>query len=173
MKELNTQRLVLRSLLPTDAATIQFLRSNEKVNTYLNRPATVTFEEAMVFIQKINTSIATGQSYYWAICTMAELSLLGTICLWNLEPELGKAEIGFELLPDWQGFGIMQESATAVMEFAFSVLSVTTIIAMVHPQNKASVALLQKLQFVKDEMFQFVQKENADGLDVYVCMRTA
>jgi len=102
---LKTERLLLRQLLIEDDKTILFLRSNDAVNQYLDRPKTTTINEAREFINKINLGIQKGQSFYWAVSPLSNNELIGTICLWNRSEDKLSIEIGFELHPDFQGKG--------------------------------------------------------------------
>src|SRR6266481_3917752 len=84
---LTTGRLILRRLMMDDAAEIAMLRSDERVNQYLDRPKTSTFSEAVEFINKIDKGLKNNESYYWAISIKDEHKLIGTICLWNIDIE--------------------------------------------------------------------------------------
>lgn len=145
--ELSTERLILRRLVPEDDKAIARLRSDERVNRYLERPPTTNLKEAGHFIEKINASIENRESFYWAITLKEEQALLGTICYWNLEPENDRAEIGYELHPDAQGQGIMQEAITCVIQFGFEQLKLNSITACSRSDNLKSVRLLEKNKF--------------------------
>src|SRR5687767_3682938 len=107
MQQLITKRLVLRPLRENDAPRILELRSNPEVNKFIDRIPTSHLEQAYHFIGMITENIEKKDSYYWAITI--EDTLIGTICLWNFIKEKNKAEIGFELLPEFQRKGLMQE----------------------------------------------------------------
>ena len=77
--QLATERLILRQLQPNDESEIFFLRSDERVNKYIDRPKAIFFEEAQNFILKINNSIKNNESIYWAICFKDQQQLVGTI----------------------------------------------------------------------------------------------
>ena len=144
--QIRSNRLVLRQLKLKDAHDIFQLRSDEGVNKYLDRPKAETIEDAMQFIERINDSIQKNKSYYWAISYHEEEKLLGTICIWNIENK--KAEIGYELLPQHQRKGLMQEALKTVISYAFNQLNLDIILAVFHPDNLASVRLLERNNFV-------------------------
>ena len=73
--------------------------------------------------------------------------IVGTITLWQISEVDKTAEIGFELLPENQGLGIMQEVIPKVIEFGFNNLKLVEIIGEVAPDNAKSVALLKKYGF--------------------------
>ena len=107
---LTTQRLLLRKLTIKDAKEIMILRSDEQVNKFLDRPKSGNITDAEKFIEKINNGIDNNQSIYWVITLTNSDALIGTICLWNISSESDNAEIGYELHPDFQGKGLMQEA---------------------------------------------------------------
>lgn len=139
---LTTPRLRLRPLQETDEEAIFAIRSSEEVNRYIYRSAPANTGEAAAFIRKITESVNTGNSYYWAICLKEDPRLSGTICIWNLSPDRKKAEIGYELFPDRQGKGYMNEALKAVIDFAFHSAGMETLEAYTHKDNLASSRLL-------------------------------
>src|ERR1700743_688597 len=161
---LKTERLLLRQLLIEDDKTILFLRSNDAVNQYLDRPKTTTINEAREFINKINLGIQKGQSFYWAVSPLSNNELIGTICLWNRSEDKLSIEIGFELHPDFQGKGFMQEALSAVIKFVFQILNIQSISADVHKDNKKSIKLLEKNRFQIDKQR---ETENQDNMEFY------
>jgi ribosomal-protein-alanine N-acetyltransferase len=164
---LETTRLVLRKLHTSDAPAILALRSDQRVNEFLDRPATTDLKAAKDFISKIENSIDKGESFYWGITLKENNKLAGTICLWNFEPEKFRAEVGFELHPDYQGKGIMQESLSAVLDYAFNEAGLNLILAFVKPGNIASVKILMRNNFILDENNTYMSKESAGNFLIY------
>lgn len=166
--ELTTERLLLRSLALTDASKLAKLRSDPEVNKYLDRPADCSLTDAENFVNKINGFVSEGKSFYWAISLKEDPSLIGTICYFNLIPEKAMIEIGYELLPEYQGNGYMYDALTEVLKFGFETVQLKTIVAMSHPDNERSAHALIKSGFSLDAENNVVSKEDADGLVVYV-----
>ena len=144
---LNTNRLLLRQLQISDGAEIFALRSNPENAVYLDRPLAKDLEEALDFINQINTHISNNALIFWAIAPSKEKRVLGTICLWRIDPKNASAEIGYELHPDFQGQGYVQEAIPAVIQYGFKVMELEWINATVSPQNIKSIKLLEKFQF--------------------------
>jgi len=164
LKALSTRRLVLRALEQKDSAQVAVLRSDERVNQYLNRPACVSVAEAKVFIRKIQAGIANNGWYYWAIDLKEERRLIGTVCLWNIDLENSSIELGYELLPANQGKGLMFEALEKVIGFAFGELKFKKIVAVTNQFNSKSIRLLERFGFVKDESFIDEASEGADDI---------
>lgn len=153
---LATERLVLRQLIPNDAGDVLRLRADESVSKYIDREPYKTLEEASGFITKITNSIASNENGYWVIALKTDNKLIGTCCIWHISAENLRAEIGYELHPDFQGKGIMQEALTMLLSYAFKVMNLHSIEAVVNPKNMASIRVLEKLGFVREAYF----KEN-------------
>ena len=149
--QLSTERLLLRSLKQTDVGEIFALRSDDVINQYLDRPKANTVEDAHLFIQQIINIVANNKCIYWAITLKPETTLAGTICLWNINNETSEAEVGYELLRNYQGKGIMQEAIKRVLNFGFEQIRFETIVACVHKENLSSIKLLQKSNFMLSE----------------------
>lgn len=165
---LTTARLTLRKLLLSDLSELMALRSDREVNKYLNRGLTCTRADAEAFVRKIDKTTESAQGFYWAIALNSSPGLIGTICYWNIDPDLAMAEIGYELAPAYQGEGFMSEAIEEVMAFGLLQIGLKTILALTHPDNEASINLLKKVGFHLDESHAFVCEADAEGQKVFV-----
>ncbi len=164
--DLKTERLTLRQLVSSDANEIFALSSNDKVNKYLDRKPSKSIDDAKTFIQTINKNIQSNHSIYWAITLNGTDKLIGTICLFDFSFDNLKAEIGYELLPDFQGKGIMQEATLKVIDFGIQHIGLNSIEAYTHSENQNSIRLLEKFNFKKNDtcegnfiMFKLISKD--------------
>ncbi len=146
--QFRTGRLLIRKLSPGDRDVIFRLRSDEQVNQFLERPIQKNVEEADAFIEKITKVTEKFHWLYWAICLHDKPQPAGTICLWNFSSDRKTAEIGYELLPEFQGRGIMQEAIHPVMNYAFSEIGLHKLEAFSHKDNLPSARLLEKTRFL-------------------------
>ena len=144
---LATERLTLRQLLITDEQEIFTLRSDSEINKYLNRQVSNSIDDARDFINKVNENIHKNDSLYWAITLSDRNILVGTCCLFGFSDENASCEIGYELLTNFQGQGIMKEASEKVIDFAFNTIKVQKIEAFIHKDNQSSIKLLEKLSF--------------------------
>ena len=142
-----TERLTLRQLLINDEQEIFTLRSDSKINKYLDRQVSNTIDDARNFINKVNENIKKNDSLYWAITLSDRNILVGTICLFGFSDENDKCEIGYELLTNFQRQGIMKEASEKVIDYAFNTIKVQKIEAILHRDNQSSIKLLEKLSF--------------------------
>jgi ribosomal-protein-alanine N-acetyltransferase len=143
-----TERLILRKLSKKDSEEILQLRSDVEINKFLERTPSKTLEDALTFINSIIEN-KSDTLFYWAITKTDEDKLMGTICLFDFIVDLKKCEIGYELLTEYQGQGIMIEAAKKVLEYAINTHGIKTIDAQTHQDNQSSTKLLQKLNFKK------------------------
>jgi len=153
--------------MPADEQEIFALRSSDEINKYLDRPKANTLDEARNFITKIINGIAKNESIFWVVTPKDESKLLGTICLWKISKDEAKAEIGYELLSENHGKGIMQEVIPRVLQFGFEEIKLEMIEAELSPRNLKSVRLLEKNNFT----LAAVNEENPDSV-VYALKRT-
>ena len=140
---LTTERLTLRQLVINDEQEIFTLRSDSEINKYLDRQISNTIDDARNFINKITEN----DSLYWAITLSDKNILVGTICLFGFSDENYKCEIGYELLTNFQGQGIMKEAVEKVIDYAFNTIKVKKIEAFMHRDNLSSIKLLEKFSF--------------------------
>ena len=150
-----TERLILRQLSDSDVQEIFRLRSDASINKYLDRKPSENLGDALEFIKKIKANSFS----YWGIVQKGSERLVGTICLFDISEELKKCEIGYELLPEHQGKGIMTEAAKKVIEHSFLTLGLNTMEAYTHKDNKGSTNLLKVLGF---ERIDSVDEKNSD-----------
>lgn len=146
---LTTERLTLRQLSTNDGQNIFALRSDTEINKYLDRQESKTIEDAINFINKFNDSIKNNESIYWAITLTDSKIFVGTICLFDFSNEKNKCEIGYELLTNFQGQGIMKEAIRTVIDYAFQTMRIKKIEAFTHNGNQSSTKLLTKFDFKK------------------------
>ena len=147
---LTTERLVLRKLDNTDKNEIFLIRSDQGMNRYIERPRLKTMHDAEEFIQKIHNNLDDELSIYWAIGLTGHPQLIGTICLWNFSDNHTAAEIGYELIPEYQGKGFLSEALRSVLDYGFNNISLKRIDAYTHKENKPSINLLQKNGFTPE-----------------------
>ena len=144
---MTTKRLILRQPVINDDQEIFTLRSDREINKYLDRQISNTIDDARNFINKVNENVIKNDSLYWAITLSDKNILIGTICLFGFSDEHYKCEIGYELLTNFQGQGIMKEAVEKVIEYALDTIKVKKIEAFLHRDNLSSIRLLEKFSF--------------------------
>ena len=148
---ITTERLFLRKIEELDCDVILFLRSDETVTKFIERPdnrKTKNKTDAIKFIQEINDAFNEEKSISWGITLKNNPKIIGTICLWNFSENKRAAEVGYDLNPEFQRLGIMNEVLNRVIDFGFNKLNLDKIEAFTHNKNESSKKLLEKNKFV-------------------------
>jgi ribosomal-protein-alanine N-acetyltransferase len=158
--ELATERLVLRRMVAEDIKEFHILKSDARILEFLYyKPKTM--DEARIFLQKLNDDITKNECIIWGIAQKGENKLIGSICFWNIVKERSKAEIGYELMPEYFVKGIMTEAMKAVMKYGFDKMRLELIEAVPYVNNIKSIKLLERNNFVRGECF----KEDDSSLE--------
>lgn len=153
---LETERLVLRRTLLSDAEDFLTLRSDVDVMRYIDRPSMQTIEEIFELIERIEHGIINNEAIGWAITLKGKKKLVGSIGFHRVEKTHYRAEVGYILSPHLWNNGIMSEALKAVLEYGFNRMKLHSIEAHVNPSNNASINLLSKFNFKREGYF----KEN-------------
>ena len=146
-----TERLILRTVTEFDSQDVFEIRSNPEINTFLHRDPPKNSFEALEFILNIKRRSANKEIIFWGILLQNHPKLIGTICLWKFSEDRKTAELGYELLPEFQGKGIMSEAVNFVLKFGFKDLNLGRIEAFTNRSNSDSIKLLQNLKFIFDK----------------------
>lgn len=158
---LETERLILRRVLPSDVKEMFELRSNPETMKYIPRPLVTNYDEALTHIQMMEDKIETNEGINWAITLKGDDKMLGVIGHYRIKPEHYRAEVGYMILPEYHGKGITTEAVQCVVDYGFNTMQLHSIEGVIDPENEASQRVLQKCGFVKEAHFK--ENEFYDG----------
>jgi ribosomal-protein-alanine N-acetyltransferase len=153
---LETEYLYLRRVVEKDVNEIFALRSNKETMKYIPKPLVKTKEDARAHIAMIDEKIENNEGINWAITLKNEPKLIGLIGHYRIKPEHFRAEIGYMLLPEYHGKGIITEAIKETVKYGFEIMKLHSIEAVIDPENLASEKVLLKSGFIKEAHF----KEN-------------
>ena len=68
--------------------------------------------------------------------------MIGTISFWKTDPFHHRAEVGYLLMPEFWGQGIMDESLKRIIAYGWEEMKLHSIEANINPLNAASKNLL-------------------------------
>lgn len=148
--ELHTDRLTLRRADATDIQQLYRWRSDEQTMKYISRPVATSPDEIAEFLRLTDENIASNEMINWKITIKGDPNMIGTIGFYYIKPEHYRTEIGYMLLPEFQGKGYVTEAIAAVVD----------------PENIASCAVLEKCGFVKEAYFKENEFYNGKFRDV-------
>jgi len=115
--------------------------------------------DAKAYIQKIQ---AKPDFYYWVVRFRKSGEPIGIVSFLK-RTYLENFDIGFALLPQFQGQGFAQEAAEVVLQSVYSNPSLRPILATTVPSNLPSIRLLEKMGFRFDREIE----EGLQKLHVY------
>lgn len=144
---LETKRLRLRPLKLTDDVAILSLRSHPIVLKYVEMKPYQDLERAQKFIKAVNKDIELEEAYFWGVTLKETDYVVGTFCIWNFEEGMVKAEIGYELHPDFHHQGIMREAMAEILQFIKAHRSLSIVDAITHVDNGPSKRILDDFDF--------------------------
>jgi RimJ/RimL family protein N-acetyltransferase len=142
---LETERLLLREFALDDAAFIIELLSSPGWQRFIGKRDISTTGEAEKYIKDvlINSYRVNGFGLY-AMLPGTDAMPIG-MCGLVKRDTLADVDLGFAILPRFEGNGFTYEAAAAVMHFAFTKLKLRRLAAITVAQNTASISLLTKL----------------------------
>jgi ribosomal-protein-alanine N-acetyltransferase len=165
---LETERLILRRVLPSDVKEMFELRSNPETMKYIPRPLLTNHEEALAHIKMMDNKIESNEGINWAITLKGDDKMLGVIGHYRIKPEHYRAEVGYMILPEHHGKGITTEAVQCVVDYGFNTMQLHSIEGVIDPENEASEKVLQKCGFVKEGHFKENEFFNGKFIDAVV-----
>ncbi len=140
-KSYQTNRLLLSELTLSDAAFIKELVNTAEWIKFIGERNVTTTADAKVYIQKL---IDNPDINYWVVKLKKDNTPLGIITLIK-RTYLDHHDIGFAFLPKHAKQGFAYEAAITVLTDVLQDPVHFTILATTIPENKSSIALLEKL----------------------------
>jgi ribosomal-protein-alanine N-acetyltransferase len=150
---LSTSRLTLRPLEAADAQTLHRIYQTEGVLRYFPNPNPPPMERVERFIAGQHEQWEKFGYGNWGVLPEGQKEIIGWAGLQFL-PELNETEVGFLLDRPFWGKGYATEAALASLQFGFENFALDHIIALVHPQNAASLRVIQKCGLIPIETLQ-------------------
>ena len=160
-KNLETERLLLRRITENDVNEVMELRGNPETMKFVPRPLVTNSEQALAHITMIEDKIVNNIGINWGITVKGNPKLIGIIGHYKIQPENYRSEIGYMILPQYNGQGFVTEAVKALLIYGFDDLQMHSIEAVIDPENYASERVLQKSGFVKEA--HFIENEYYDG----------
>jgi RimJ/RimL family protein N-acetyltransferase len=147
---LQTPRLTLRSLEPSDVDDVFAVFSDRMVMRYWDGATMTTRQHAMNYIDHIHHSFRRRELVQWGIADRGTNAVLGTCTLTHFSTIHERSEIGFAIRQERWGRGLGSEAVAAVVAFAFETLNLHRVEADVDPRNERSLRLLERLGFRRE-----------------------
>lgn len=172
--QLETERLELREITEEDAEDIFACFSNELVTRYYGQEPLTRLDQAREFVEFFSKIYAEKRGIRWGIKRKGTNHLIGTIGFNLWLPKHHRAEIGYEIHPNYWRNGYAREAIAKLISFGFEELDLTRIGAVVFLKNEASNQLLLNLGFKKEGILRAYMYQNGvpNDVNVYSIVKT-
>ena len=143
LPELETPRLRLRPRTPSDFDACFAMDQDPEVARFIwgEPPEPESYREVL---RGRFASDWPPEGGIWTVEERAAPGCLGWCGLFPLE-ETGLIEIGYRYLPKAWGRGIASEAAARALDHGFRVFGFDPIVAVIHPENRASQRVAEKI----------------------------
>ena len=152
---LETERLVLREITVDDAAFWLRNFSDPEVAelTAFEPPADLEAAKAEI-VQYAIQSFEHGTGIRWGICLRGSRDLIGTLGYHQWVRDVGnRARMGYDLLREHRGKGLMTEAMRAVLAYGFETMRLNRVEVLIDPTNARSLRLVERLGFQREGVF--------------------
>ena len=147
---LETDRLLLRPFLLSDASNVQRLAGNRAIaDTTLNVPHPYEDGMAEAWISTHQPKFQVGELAVFAITLKADSELVGAVGL-RVDQSFDRANLGYWIGEPFWGLGYCTEAATSIVEYGFAELELHRLHAEHLERNPASGRVLQKIGMLKE-----------------------
>ncbi len=144
---LESRRLLIQQATIKDYTFFIELMNSPKWLKYIGNRGINNKRDALAYIK--NSLVNSYKSNGWGLYKLVlkdEMEPIG-VCGFLKRDYLEHPDLGFAILPAYEGSGISFEAASAMMKYGFSELKINPILAITSPENISSQNLLVKLGF--------------------------
>jgi [ribosomal protein S5]-alanine N-acetyltransferase len=170
---IKTERLLLRQFVENDLENVFKGLSHPDIIKYYGvsyQTLEATKEQMTFFVdlEKNETGI------WWAVCSINNQTFFGAGGLNSLSKEHKKAEIGFWLISDFWGKGIMKEAMLLICDYGFNKLGLHRIEGIVETENNNCKKAMAKPDFQHEGTMKECEIKNGKfiSLDIYAKVKT-
>ncbi len=145
--ELETERLILRYLALGDIEFVVKHFSDPAVCRFLldEDPVSDRGEAEEIIRHYLDPAGKTHNR--WGIVLKSSNEIIGTCGFHKWDQSHNRAEVGYDLGPDFWGHGLMKEALSEAFRHGFSQMDLNRIDALVYSDNERSIGLLTALGF--------------------------
>lgn len=146
---IETKRLHLRRLQPSDEPDLVALDSDPDVMRYVGSPAGV--KPPAETVERVRQRIGTdhGSLGFWRVESRTDGTFYGLGALIRM-PDGGDVELAYRLVRDAWGHGIATEVGALLVDYAVRTVELPRLVAVTYPENVASQRVLDKLGFARE-----------------------
>ena len=165
---IKTKRLLLRKFIASDLENVYKGLSDPEIIKYYG-VSYKTLEDTEAQMQFFVDLEKEGTGIWWAVCSLDNKTFYGAGGLNSLNKVHKKAEIGFWLLTEFWGQGIMTEVMPIICNYGFDNLELHRIEGLVETDNLNCKNVMKKLDFKLEGTMKDCEVKNGKfiSLDIY------
>ena len=169
---IRTERLLLRQFVKSDLDNVYRGLSDPEIIKYYG-VSYKTLEETKTQMRFFADLEKEGTGIWWAVCSLDNIFFYGAGGINSLSKEHKKAEIGFWLLKEFWGKGIMKEVMPIICNYGFYNLGLNRIEGLVETENLNCKNAMKKLDFKHEGTMKDCEIKNGNliSLDIYAKLR--
>ncbi|SDN46426.1 ribosomal-protein-alanine N-acetyltransferase [Psychrobacillus sp. OK028] len=167
--KLETERFFLRQIEASDAKEVFRYFSKDEVTKYYDLNTFKDIKEAKVLIKNWQRRYHKKEGFRWGIALKQDNKIIGSCGYHNWEKEHFKAEVGFEVTPEFWRQGVMTEVLQPILRYGFDTMELNRIEALYDPENVASQNTLANAGFVYEGILRKSAFEKGHFCDAAIC----
>lgn len=158
---MKTERLYLRERTPKLLEELKSKSSEEKLAFFGLEAADLSVAQTNIDRSTIRFANREMKHIKWEIIEQASGLVIGSCGFHNWFEHHERAEIGYNLHPQFRGKGFMLEALRGIINYGFNKMRLNRIEAFIGTWNQASINVVNRLGFAKEGLLR--EHYKADG----------
>ena len=147
---LETERLILRKILPCDENDMYEYSRDPETSKYLLWEPHASRSYTRAHIRYLQDAYNRASFFDWALIEKESGKMIGTCGFTEIYEREKRAEIGYVIAPAFHRRGFAPEALKKVMEYGFLTLGLTKLSGRFMEDNEASRTILERFGFQND-----------------------
>jgi ribosomal-protein-alanine N-acetyltransferase len=158
---IETERLILRDYAYDDLEYLYKLKACDAVWQYSTFIPFTNIVQAKEILNSILNNKNIDHVGFKALFLKKNNIFIGEVGIISAHSKVNRCEIGYNLLPDYWGYGYATEIVAELVKYAFEAENYERLEALVLEMNHASCRVLEKSGFVKEGILRNYNKSEA------------
>jgi ribosomal-protein-alanine N-acetyltransferase len=150
---IETERLILRKIAPSDSEDMYEYSSREEVTKYLTWNIHTNPKQTALYVKLLQKKYLQGVFWDFGLEYKENGKFIGTCGFSSFDKDKNCAEIGYVLSPEYWGKELAKEACLTVMNFGFTTFNLDKIIARFIEGNTSSERVMQKLNMKHEAIY--------------------
>jgi [ribosomal protein S5]-alanine N-acetyltransferase len=160
--------VILRAFTAADADLVRSVAGDPYIPLIGTVPTSGTVPDALAFIERQHSRLASGTGYSFAIADEATGEAAGGIGLWLRDLADGRASTGYWIAPAHRRRGFVVAALDAVSRWGLSLPGVHRIELQVEPWNEGSWRAAERVGYVREGLMRSWRQIGTERRDMYL-----